>query len=68
MHPLNNSPHLIERLAPERYYDRRREADAWRLAKAARAACATASSRMERAISALRRQSAHAPQQQVTSC
>lgn len=71
MHPLNNNSHFIDRLARERYNDRRREADAWRLAKAVRAAaeaaCDSAESRLERAISALRRQFTNAPQQ-VTGC
>lgn len=68
MHPLNNNPHLIDKFARERYNDRRREADAWRLARAARAACASAGSRLERVISALRSQFRNASQQQVAGC
>lgn len=72
MHPLNNNPHLIDKFAYERYNDRRREADAWRLAKIARAgvqaACASTGSRLERAINALRRQLMNVPQQQVPGC
>ncbi|MFW6097112.1 MAG: hypothetical protein ACOC9Z_03505 [Chloroflexota bacterium] len=72
MYPLNNNPHLIEKFAHDRYNDRRREADAWRLAKIARAgvqeACASAGSRLERVKNALRRQLMNAPQQQAQGC
>lgn len=72
MHPLNNNPHLIDKFAHDRYNDRRREADAWRLAKMARAgvqaACASAGSRLERAKNALRRQLMNMPPQQAPGC
>lgn len=72
MHPLNNNPHLIDRFAHERYNDRRREADAWRLARQAQSGAeghsASANSLRERALLTLRCRFSGAQRQQIAGC
>lgn len=71
MLPYGNNHHLIADLARERYNDRRREADAWRLAREAQrsqeAPCVQGS-RLQRALMMLRLQLAGTPRSQIAVC
>lgn len=72
MLPFGNNPHLIADLAHERYNDRRREADAWRLGnealKAREMPCVPAESRLQRLQVLLRLRLPGTPRSQVVFC
>lgn len=72
MLPFSNNPHLVSDLAQERYNDRRREADAWRLAREARRStersCVPSGSRLLSVLATLRLRLAGTPRSQIVFC
>lgn len=72
MLPYSNHPQLIADVSHQRYDDRRREADAWRLAREVQSGAETRSasqgSLLERALLALRCRFSGAQRQQVARC
>lgn len=72
MVPYHNNPHLIADLAQEHYRELRREADAWRLARAAQKGterpCVQADTGLKSALMKLHLWLAGTPRAQIATC